>query len=69
MTPSCRPLCHASCPETRDGWVETYRETVDLYRHAVARWRNGHTDVEFPEGTIPPGHVRCVGAPPPGAAG
>jgi hypothetical protein len=30
----------------------------------MGRWREGKSSPSFPDGTIPPGHVTCVGGPP-----
>ena len=62
---SRRPLCHT----TKDELFETHRKKMwdirDAYRVAMQKHRQGKKAVRFPEGTIPPGWTRCVGAPEP----
>ena len=60
-----RPVCHASCPDLKDEYLEELRLVTDRYRQAVGKLRRGISDFEFPNGTIPPGHRYCVGAPQP----
>ncbi len=59
------PLCHTTDPKLREEYTTTYWEVRDLYKQAADKWRDGKTDLEFPNGTIPPGHRECVGAPEP----
>ncbi|QDG50285.1 hypothetical protein FIV42_05925 [Persicimonas caeni] len=56
-----RPLCHGGDFKQRQEYREDRRLLVDRYRKAVGRWREGKSDVEFPDGTIPPGRQFCVG--------
>ncbi len=61
---SPRPLCHCSSAQERKAYREQLYETMDAYKKASGRWRDGETNISFPYGTIPPGHTRCIGAPP-----
>lgn len=61
---SPRPLCHSGCAKLRAEHQQAYWTTLDRYREAMGRHRRRRTVAHFPHGTIPPGHVKCVGAPP-----
>ena len=61
---SIRPLCHCSCPKRKEEHKDEIFETRSAFKAAMARYRKGHSDPRFPDGTFPPGHARCVGAPP-----
>jgi hypothetical protein len=56
-----RPLCHGGDFKQRQEYREDRRLLVDRYRTAIGKWREGKTEVEFPDGTIPPGRQFCVG--------
>jgi REP element-mobilizing transposase RayT len=56
-----RPLCHGGDCKQRQAYRESRRLLVNGYREAIAKWRKGKSTVEFPDGTIPPGHQFCVG--------
>jgi putative transposase len=59
---SSKPVCLASDPELKIEYKKQIREITDRYHEAVDKLRQGKTDVEFPHGTIPPGHACCVGS-------
>jgi len=59
-----QPACLCADEKLREEYIEQMREITDSYKQAVGRLRKGRTSVGFPPGTIPPGHIRCVGAPP-----
>ena len=61
---SPRPLCHSSCPRKRKEHEDEMRQITDWYKEAMAHMRKGRANPPFPDGTIPPGRTRCVGAPP-----
>ncbi|QDG53455.1 hypothetical protein FIV42_22730 [Persicimonas caeni] len=56
-----RPLCHGGDLEKRKEYREQRRAVTNAYKKAVGRWRKGKTNIEFPEGTIPPGYQFCYG--------
>ncbi len=56
-----RPICHTTSAEKRKEYFEELWEVTDRYKQAVGKFRKGKTQVQFPEGTIPPGHLYCVG--------
>ncbi|QDG49589.1 hypothetical protein FIV42_02185 [Persicimonas caeni] len=59
-----RPLCHGGDLQQREEYRQQRWDVTDDYRKAVGKWREGKTQVkriEFPEGTIPPGHQFCYG--------
>jgi putative transposase len=59
---SSKPVCLASNPQLKMDYKQQVREITDRYREAVGKLRQGKTDVEFPHGTIPPGHACCAGS-------
>ena len=61
---SPRPLCHSSCPRKRKEHREEVQQITGWYKEAMAQLRKGRANPAFPDGTIPPGRTRCVGAPP-----
>jgi hypothetical protein len=61
---SVRPLCHSGGAKLRRAHREQVWATTDAYKDAMGRWREGKSNLSFPDGTIPPGHVACVGGPP-----
>jgi REP element-mobilizing transposase RayT len=61
---SARPLCQSGCEKLRREHREQVWATTDAYKDAMGRWREGKSNPSFPDGTIPPGHVACVGGPP-----
>ena len=61
---SPKPLCHSSCPKKRKEHREEVQQITDWYKEAMAHMRRGRANPPFPDGTIPPGRTRCVGAPP-----
>ena len=57
-----RPLCHAPI----DLWhlyKDLYNATLDAFREASARFREGELDVVFPEWTHPPALLLVRPAP------
>jgi len=62
---SPQPVCHGADADERRAYIEQVRRTTERYRRAVHKWRGGQSPADFPTGTIPPGHIRCVGAPVP----
>jgi hypothetical protein len=61
---SVRPLCHSGCAKLCREHREQVWATIDAYKDAIGRWREGKSSPSFPDGTIPPGHVACVEGPP-----
>jgi REP element-mobilizing transposase RayT len=58
---SPRPICHTNCPKMRKEYLEELWQVTDSYRKAVGKLRENKTQVSFPQGTIPPGHLQAVG--------
>ena len=52
---SPKPRFHAVKPEVFKRMREAWKEVMAAFRNASARLRAGEMDVEFPEGTFPPG--------------
>lgn len=52
---SPRPACHTSERSLRQAFVEGFREFVEAFRQASARWREGVRNVVFPLWSYPPG--------------
>lgn len=51
---STAPLVHAATREVRQRFREAYSIFLDAYSAAAQLLRDGHRDVEFPEGSFPP---------------
>jgi hypothetical protein len=49
-----QPLCHASSVEAKQAFLEDWREFLDRYYDASARFRSGQYHVEFPQGSFRP---------------
>jgi REP element-mobilizing transposase RayT len=58
---SPRPICHTNCAKTRQEYLEELWEVTERYQDAVAKIRDDKTQISFPQGTIPPGHLYAVG--------
>jgi REP element-mobilizing transposase RayT len=58
---SPRPICHTNCPKKRKAYLEELWEVTERYQDAVAKLREQKTQISFPQGTIPPGHLYAVG--------
>jgi putative transposase len=61
--PKCSPRvkCLGKDPERITAYLEDRRATVDAYKQAMGKWRNGKIRATFPTGTFPPGRCRCIG--------
>lgn len=57
---SPQPICHSSCPELRRQYIDGLSRITARYRQALQRFQEGHSNVTFPEGTIPPGWTTCI---------
>lgn len=51
---SPRPACHASERGLRQAFLEGFREFVEAFRDASARWREGCREAVFPPFSYPP---------------
>ena len=51
---SKRPLVLTLCAETREKFTEIYFATLEAYKQASKRYREGHFKVKFPPGTYRP---------------
>ncbi len=49
-----QPLCHASTKEAAEEYKKEFKVFLDHYYRASGLYREGHFDVEFPEGSFRP---------------
>jgi REP element-mobilizing transposase RayT len=57
---SPRVKCLSADAEKKEAYLEERSATVDAYKRAMGRWRNGKSRTRFPPGTFRPGLCRCA---------
>jgi REP element-mobilizing transposase RayT len=60
--PKCSPRvkCLSADADKKREYLEERMTTVDAYKRAMGRWREGKSKVQFPDGTFRPGLCRCA---------
>lgn len=57
---SPRVKCLCADDDKKKAYLEERMATVDAYKRAMGKWRNGKARARFPAGTFPPGQCRCA---------